>query len=549
MSREADEHRVQKHDVAKSRAANVPRFISKIEFSIGGADSIRRRSVVAVTETVMFENGNPKHGGLLDARMGPYDRKHTCETCYQDVQGCTGHYGSIELTHPAFHPAFMPFVGKLLRCVCFACSKLLCPRERARLLARTCRYNSSLLPRITEYCMKKGARCPHCFVVQPKWTLEEDVWLFMSWPNVPEMGAGDSAKGKGRGKKAAQDQDDDKRQKSEPAYIVLPRKVRSIFRNVEQEDCQLLGLGKNRPEDLILSVLSVPPPNIRPPIVNDSARGSDGITKKYLEIVHYNENLRLYGRGWSQAECYTEFQQMQYHIATVMSSQACGAGKTPQGGRPNQASQMYDQRINGKEGRMRGNIMGKRVDNAARGVISPDPRLHLWEVGFPSAAVTRMVVREDVTPYNLVRLSDLCERGPFKYPGATFVVRAETQEKVDLRFRKSGSGFRLNVGDTVGRHPIDGDVCIFNRQPSLHRMSMMGFLLRVIPGSTFRINLSTTAPFNADFDGDEARIHSDPYSYLFHFFCGGVSVLVRLVDLWTLVIASSVRSRSGATGW
>ncbi|CAJ0839027.1 8077_t:CDS:2 [Entrophospora sp. SA101] len=164
-------------------------------------------------------------------------------------------------------------------------------------------------------------------------------------------------------------------------------------------------------------------------------------------------------------------------------------------------------RLKGKEGRLRGNLMGKRVDFSARTVITGDPNISVDEVGVPRSIAQNLTFPELVTPFNLPHLQSLVERGPTEHPGAKYVIR-DTGERIDLKYTlSSASSVRLQLGWKVERHINDGDIVIFNRQPSLHKMSMMGHRVRVMPYSTFRLNLSVTTPYNADFDGDEMNLH------------------------------------------
>lgn len=168
-------------------------------------------------------------------------------------------------------------------------------------------------------------------------------------------------------------------------------------------------------------------------------------------------------------------------------------------------------RLKGKEGRLRGNLMGKRVDFSARTVITPDPNLSLDEVGVPRSIARTMTVCETVTPFNMEKLQKLVQNGPTEHPGARYVIR-DDGTRIDLRYARRAGELVLQKGFKVERHINDGDVVIFNRQPSLHKMSMMGHRVRVMPYSTFRLNLSVTTPYNADFDGDEMNMHV-PQSY------------------------------------
>lgn len=163
-------------------------------------------------------------------------------------------------------------------------------------------------------------------------------------------------------------------------------------------------------------------------------------------------------------------------------------------------------RLKGKEGRIRGNLMGKRVDFSARTVITPDPNLAIFQIGVPRSIAQNMTFPELVTPFNIERMHDLVARGATHYPGAKYIIR-DNGDRIDLRFHPKTTDLHLQCGYVVERHMIDGDYIVFNRQPTLHKMSMMGHRVKVLPWSTFRMNLSCTTPYNADFDGDEMNLH------------------------------------------
>jgi DNA-directed RNA polymerase II subunit RPB1 len=155
--------------------------------------------------------------------------------------------------------------------------------------------------------------------------------------------------------------------------------------------------------------------------------------------------------------------------------------------------------------------MGKRVDFSARTVITGDPNLSIDQVGVPRSIAKNLTFPEPVTPYNFERLQMMIRNGPNEHPGAKYVIR-DNGERIDLRYSKRGGDIHLQYGYKVERHLMDDDFVIFNRQPSLHKMSMMGHRVKIMPFSTFRLNLSVTSPYNADFDGDEMNLHV-PQSY------------------------------------
>ena len=153
-----------------------------------------------------------------------------------------------------------------------------------------------------------------------------------------------------------------------------------------------------------------------------------------------------------------------------------------------------------------GNLSGKRVNFSGRTVISPNPDLPLYGVGVPLQVASILSYPERVTKHNIMRMKMLVAAGPTNYPGALTVRGADSSvrdlERLNVRQLAAQA---LQIGDTVDRHLQDGDIVLFNRQPSLHKMSIMCHRAVVLPGRTFRFNECVCTPYNADFDGDEVR--------------------------------------------
>jgi DNA-directed RNA polymerase II subunit RPB1 len=292
---------------------------------------------------------------------------------------------------------------------------------------------------------------------------------------------------------------------------ITPEMALGVFKSISSSEIRDLGLSNDyaRPEWLIITVLPVPPPPVRPSVSMDGTgqgmRGEDDLTFKLGDIIRANGNVRQAQAEGSPAHILADFEALlQYHVATYMDNDIAGTPQALQkSGRPVKSIRA---RLKGKEGRLRGNLMGKRVDFSARTVITGDPNLSLDEVGVPRSIARTLTYPETVTPYNINHLSKLVRNGPNDHPGAKYVMRADGT-RIDLRHNKNSAGVNLEYGWKVERHIVDGDFIIFNRQPSLHKESMMGHRVRVMPYSTFRLNLSVTSPYNADFDGDEMNLH------------------------------------------
>ncbi|TFK38673.1 hypothetical protein BDQ12DRAFT_683152 [Crucibulum laeve] len=487
------------------------RKVKEVQFGILSPEEIKAISVAKIEHPEVMDEAThkPKMGGLMDPRMGTIDRNFKCQTCGEGMAECPGHFGHIELARPVFHPGFIIKVKKILECICVNCGKLKAdildpnfadkirhirdPKARMAVVWAHCKTKTVCEPDDpkeeggddSEEPKKGHGGCGH---IQPQ-IRKEGLKLFVQY-------------------KKAKDDDEEVKSLQPDKRLITPAEVYTVFKKMSDSDLHLIGLSEEyaRPEWMILTVMPVPPPPVRPSIAVDGGamRSEDDLTYKLGDIIKASANVRRCEQEGAPAHVITEFEQLlQFHVATYMDNDIAGIPQALQkSGRPVKAIRA---RLKGKEGRLRGNLMGKRVDFSARTVITGDPNLELDEVGVPKSIAMNLTFPERVTPYNIAYLQELVRNGPTTYPGARYVVR-DTGERIDLRHNKRADAF-LQYGWVVERHLKDGDFVLFNRQPSLHKMSMMSHRVRLMPYSTFRLNLSVTPPYNADFDGDEMNMH------------------------------------------
>ena len=467
-------------------------LVTGIQFSLLSPEEIRRRSVVEVLLHEIYVGNEPVKGGVLDSRMGVIDNNKRCPTCGQKNTFCPGHFGHIELAKPVFYIQFLDIIKKMLRCVCFRCSSVVVPNENFE----TMKKNILKLPRakrfdyIYKMCMKTSKRdCGVCGMRQPSAiTRDSIIKLMLDWKK-------DAVKDG-----AAPPEDD-----GVPAQMVLyPEDVERILKRINDEDCELLGFSPsiNRPEWMICSSFTVPPPCVRPTVHNDiGQRREDDLTHKICEIVKHNNSLKAkIASNASRKEIEALSMLLQYHVATYADNQIPGVNQSQhRNGRPIKS---IVERLKTKEGRIRGNLMGKRVDFSARSVITPDPNISIDELGMPLKIAMNLTFPEVVNELNIERLQEAVDNGPDIYPGARFVRKAADQRTVRLDSEQKYGAVVVEMGDVVDRHLKNGDYVLFNRQPSLHRMSMVAHRVHVMPFDTFRLNPSVTPCYNADFDGD-----------------------------------------------
>lgn len=460
------------------------RKIDSVQFGILGPDEVRRMSVAEIKHEKPYENGEPKSESIADRRLGANGAQFPCLTCNSTDKHCPGHFGHIELAKPMYNIGFLNTTLKILRCVCYHCSKLLCTEASIESLLKIKKPSARLRTamRLTSSATKTCSGNNGCGQRQPKYS-RDGFRLRAVLPETTEEAA-------------------DRKE------TITAEKTYNVFKRITDNDCAAMGLSAKwaRPEWLVLTVLPVPPPQVRPSVMRGGLRNEDDLTNKLGDIVKNNNHLRfLEANGDVTHVVREQIDLVQYHVATYMNNEIPGIlAATVRGG--SRAIKSIGQRFKGKEGRVRGNLMGKRVDFSARTVITPDPNLKLHEVGVPISIAKNLTYPEVVTSYNLEKMQALVENGPDEYPGAKYIER-DDGFKVNLGYLRDRSGLTLEIGYKVIRHIQDGDYVLFNRQPSLHKMSIMGHRIRILPYSTFRLNLSVTSPYNADFDGDEMNLH------------------------------------------
>ena len=259
---------------------------------------------------------------------------------------------------------------------------------------------------------------------------------------------------------------------------------------------------------LFLQALPVPPVTVRPSIILETGiRSEDDLTHKMVDIIRVNQRLKESKEAGTPPLIVQDLVDLlQYHSTTYFDNEVSGIPQAHhRSGRP---LKTLTQRLKGKEGRFRGSLSGKRVDFSSRTVISPDPNLDLSEVGVPEQVAMKLTIPEIVTEWNIERMRKLVINGPNKFPGVNYIVRPDgVKIRLDFVEDRSTIAETLEIGYLIERHLADGDIVMFNRQPSLHQMSIMAHYVRVLPGKTFRLHPSVCPPYNADFDGDEMNLH------------------------------------------
>lgn len=454
--------------------------VKQIEFTLLNPEEFRRKSVCEVTQVDLYsKNNEPNFGGLVDPRMGPCDRNILCKTCKHNIEKCPGHFGHIELAAPVYNTVFLDKVKKVLSITCTVCSHLLVDKEDKKLINSILKKKKP--DRLSTLVSMKGKNkmCQNCTRIQPK--ISKDGLTIYRTVSV------------------------DGEEKKE---IFQAQDALDVLKNMSDEDIILMGLcpEKGRPEWMIFEILPVTPPCIRPSVKHSTnLRSEDDLVYKMLEIIKVNINLANRIKNGNEKYINDYIYQLQWNVTTLIDNDIKGNPVAQQ--RSGRALKALKERIKGKGGRIRSNIMGKRVDFSARSVVSPDPSLSIDQLGVPFAICKKITFPETANYYNFKKLEKLIINGPDTYPGANFIIKKKKngdEFRMDLRYVRDT--IELKYGDIVERHLLADDYVLFNRQPSLHKMSMMGHKVKPITGKSFRINPTVCNPYNADFDGDEMNM-------------------------------------------
>lgn len=286
-----------------------------------------------------------------------------------------------------------------------------------------------------------------------------------------------------------------------------PLRVLNLFKMISPTDCELLGIDptEGRPEMFLWQFVPAPPICIRPSVQQDASSTEDDLTAKLAEIVYLSGLIRAaLDRGQPISTIMEQWEYLQLQIAMYVNSDVPGLAQPGYG----KVVRGFCQRLKGKQGRFRGNLSGKRVDFSGRTVISPDPNLGIDQVAVPQLVAKNLTYPERVNSTNIGAMREAVKNGPAVWPGANAIVKKDGGYKQNLKFgNRPKAAEDLEIGDVVERHLVDGDIALFNRQPSLHKLSIMSHLVKVRPWRTFRLNECVCTPYNADFDGDEMNLH------------------------------------------
>ena len=446
---------------------NYPVRVGKVRFGLLSPEEIRRISTVEVKDTTIYCRGLPNPRGINDHRMGTVDRRLLCGTCCRDVRMCQGHVGHIELSFPMYHIGFFDTTFKTLRCVCFTCSRILLSDDEIKVIDKM-NINGKQKFGYVYNIIKTRKKCCHCSFVQPTYT-RGTLSIKADWNSDVEW-----------------------QSPEEKEYCMLPftqRDVLSILSHMSDEDVYTLGFNPEmcHPKHTVMLCVLVCPPVARPAIMaseGSRSRGQDDLTHKLQDINKRSIELSNAMKcGWREVvvtpELSERINRLQFEVFTYMNNNLRGQKVSTQ--RSGAPTKSLTDRLKGKDGRIRGNLMGKRVDFSARSVITPDAVMDIDQVGIPYKIAMSLTIPERVTSHNIKELSKRVLNGPTKMFGSENVITS-TGTMINLSTCENRENIRLQYGWIVERFLQDDDIVVFNRQPSLHKMGMMGHRVKLMPG-------------------------------------------------------------------
>lgn len=489
--------------------------IDNIQFGVMSTEDILKLSVAEISSSKL-----QGYNTVYDPRMGTLEFDDICVTCGQSGKNCVGHFGHINLNCRILNPLYIKVILSILKCICYKCSRLLLTEEKLYMNDILSKKGSNRFNTIIKF-LDKIDICSHCHASQPKFmysTNDKNIYMNFKIKNVNER------------------------------IILSDDEIYKILCNMTNKDIKCLGLRSAYicPKDLVFNVLPVLPPVSRPYVVAENLTCDDDLTLQYIEVLKCNQNIQ---KNENELKKNKYIQMMKFRVRSLFDNsndkQKCSNGRPLKG---------IKKRLSGKDGIIRNNLMGKRVDKSGRSVIGPDPKLKVNEIGIPPEIAENLCHSTKINQYNInyfqklieeekvnyvlrqksmqsfrinvkygtINLTSKLEFGDdvFRKKKYIMTIRKENDkfkvmngdviyrngEKLETTSHRSKKYFQLEIGDIIERQLMDNDILLLNRQPTLHKGSMISQRIKIIPGKTIRLNLAVTSSYNADFDGDEMNV-------------------------------------------
>ena len=342
----------------------IRKQIKSISFGLLNPEEVKKIGVAKIVTPELYDmDGYPVDGGLMDLKLGAIDPGVRCRTCGGRLKECLGHFGYIEMARPVMHLKYISIIERVLRSTCQSCSRILLSEKDIEKYSAAIRIKKS----------KDVKKCPYCNASQEKMKLEKPTSFVL-------------------GKKR-----------------IFPTEIRAKLSKVSEEDLKLLGTNPKtaKPEWAVLTLFLVPPVTSRPSITLESGeRSEDDLTHKLSDIVRANQRLwENLNAGAPEVIIEDLWDLLQYHVTTFFDNSVPQI--PPARHRSGQPLKTITERIKGKQGRIRHNLAGKRVNFSARSVISPDPLINLNEIGVPLEIAKIITVNETANSSNIESLKKI----------------------------------------------------------------------------------------------------------------------------------------------
>ena len=483
-------------------------LVKGVQFGIMTGEALAQYAAVEVHHGHLYDHqGAPVPFGCNDERMGVNVRGGLCGTCGEPHETCPGHFGYVRLELPVFHVGYFRHTQQVLQCICKSCARLLLSDEskqnwikkvRAANARNDALVSKTLFRKLVDEC-KKIKICPNCNELNGvvKKGFRGPLCL------VHELGGAEVSSFK----EAVAQNPELGNHVAKAQQELNPLVALELLRRVPRLDGEILDV--ENPEKLIVSAVPVPPVGIRPSVkMGNGYNQEDDLTVELRNLASLNGEIKkALESGDPLKHVIERWYNLQGHVAMMINSDVSSIAQAyPR----DKSVRSICTRLKGKEGRFRGNLSGKRVNYTGRTVISPDPNVEVFEVVVPEFIAKRLTFPEAVNRHNIQILKERVIRGNNVHPGAAFIRFGDGSYKylssVGTVLRTEWANL-LKPGDVVERHLVDGDIVLFNRQPSLHKMSIMAHRVKVMAGRTLRFNECVCTPYNADFDGDEMNLH------------------------------------------
>ncbi len=473
--------------------------VSRVSFYLMNSEDHAKASNCTIISKDLFSNDRPLDQGIYSLSMGTTSYSYRCKTCQNTRDKCPGHFGSIQLRYPVMNPLFRGEVLRWLRQVCFNCGFLLgkvSDDGTFRALASN-----------------KTPVCSNCNNEQPSYMKDPREPLFL----LKRLSTGEDVR-------------------------LYNDEIETIFSRVSKDTANLISGGKYHPSSLILRVASAIPNNARPDVrkLKSSTRSNNNDTTTFIKnIVSTNETIPLLLTDDEKSTNENLLNLLEITYGNMIRDPSGAVASSRIVGGNGQALTSLGARLRGKEGRIRGNLEGKRFQHGGRSVICGDNFIDIDEVGIPISIARTLQVPEVVRPYNIDRLMTFFLNRNVTYPGCSKLVKGDTGATYHIASMKDN--IKLEYGDTIYRDLIDGDNVAMNRAPSLLYSAISGHRARILGnGDTFRLSVNVADTlYGGDFDGDAMSVYL-PHSLITRNECGTLSNLKR----WFI----SLKDRSPAMG-